>query len=151
MGLDTDRGDPNADEFDKVNESDFNESKVLMQNDPIFQEFKETTQKRFEIPPVQNENILIGMQESSMIQDDNEFEQGWESYSDLPQLQKTSSEIVHAQKIKRQNPQTYNYKMVGKRKKSNSGIDKSIRSKEKMKEFTQFGDIDQLAMNNIVQ
>ena len=74
MGLDTDRNDPNADEFDKVNESDFNESKVLMQNDPIFQEFKETTQKRFEIPPVQNENILIGMQESSMIQDDHEFE-----------------------------------------------------------------------------
>ena len=76
MGLDTDRGDPNADEFDKVNESDFNESKVLMQNDPIFQEFKETTQKRFEMPPVRNENILIGMQESSMIQDENEFEQG---------------------------------------------------------------------------
>jgi len=58
---------------------------------------------------------------------------------------------VHAQKIKRQNPQTYNYKMIGKRKKSNSGIERSIRSKEKMKEFTQYGDIEQLAQNNIVQ
>jgi len=87
MGLDTDRGDPNADELDRINEShtsDFNESKVHMQNDPIFLEFKEMTQKRFEIPPIENENILIGMQESSLMQEDNEFSMGQESYSDLP-------------------------------------------------------------------
>ena len=40
MGLDTDRGDQaGADELEKVNEShtsDFNESKVHMKDDPIF-------------------------------------------------------------------------------------------------------------------
>ena len=69
------------------------------------------------------QNILLGLQESSTMLDGSDFEMGQDSNDELPQLQKTSSELVHAQKIERakKHPQTYNYKMIGQRKHSNSG------------------------------
>ena len=64
MGLDTDRGEQaNADELAKVNEShtsDFNESKVYLRNDPIFDDF-DSTQQRLEMPKNVSQNILINM------------------------------------------------------------------------------------------
>ena len=55
MGLETDRGDQaDLHELSKVNEShtsDFNESKVHMRNDPIFDDF-DSTQQRFEMPMI---------------------------------------------------------------------------------------------------
>lgn len=89
MGLETDRGEQaGADELAKVNEShtsDFNESKVHMRNDPIFNDF-ETTQQRFEMPTKIPQNILLGLQESSTILDGSDFEMGQVSNDELPQL-----------------------------------------------------------------
>ena len=97
------------------------------------------------MPSGVSEHILIGMQESSTNMDSTDFEMGQDSNDELPQLQKTSSELVHAQKVHRKkNAQTYNYKMVGQRKHSNSGIDKSMRSKEKIALFTQSGEIEHM-------
>ena len=99
MGLDTDReGQAGPEELAKVNEShtsDFNESKVHMHHDPIFDDF-DTTQRQFKMPTNIPQNILLGLQESM---ENSEFEMGQDSNDELPQLQKTSSELVYAQKI----------------------------------------------------
>ena len=99
MGLETDRGDQaDLHELSKVNEShtsDFNESKVHMRNDPIFDDF-DSTQQRFEMPSKLPQNILLGLQDQSTNLDGSDFEMGQDSNDELPQLQKTSSELVHA-------------------------------------------------------
>ena len=111
-----------------------------MRNDPIFDDF-DSTQQRFEMPQIIPQNILSSLQDPSTNFENSDytgdFDIGQDSNDELPQLHKTSSELVHANKIqKKKNPQTYNYKMVGQRKKSLSGIDKSKQSKEKIAQFT---------------
>ena len=42
------------------------------------------------------QNILLGLQDQSTNLDGSDFEMGQDSNDELPQLQKTSSELVHA-------------------------------------------------------
>ena len=55
---------------------------------------------------------------------------------ELPALQKTSSELVHAQKIKRAQKQTTVTYKFETRKKSTSGVDKKEKARQGLAQYT---------------